>query len=140
MPVWLVKYLPYGIVVIVVLLGIWFIQDWGRGQQKLVDDAREQRQIIRDQEYLRKTNAALDAAAAKIDQNFGRQIGSIEEIKTTVLQPMIKEIRSEVRYSSPDCALTGGVYNALEQARERVNVEIVNGGTTVELPPDSRPQ
>lgn len=114
--------------------GMWYLDH--RGYQRATADAnaRETREKLAAIEQTRKVEKALGEFQTKIDGNLGTRLDALQVLRQTIIQPMQKEIIREARYSSPDCALTDGVFRRINEARAAGSVAGPDGSVTVPLP------
>lgn len=134
MPIWAIRFLPYGIAVALVLGGVAWIDH--RGYQRAKADA-EHRQLVDALVAERKTRRiekGLSDAVAAIDGRLGSKLDAIRVLRTTIIQPIQQGIAHDPRYVDPRCALDDGVFKALNAARAATGAAAPAGSITVALP------
>lgn len=133
-PAWILRFLPYGIAVALILGGVAWIDH--RGYQRAKADA-ERRQLVDAivaERKARRIEQGLSDAVAAIDGRLGSKIDAIRVLRTTIIQPIQQGIAHDPRYVDPRCALDGGVFKAINAARAATNPAAPSGSVTVALP------
>lgn len=148
MPVWLLKYLPYGVVVIAVLGALWFVDH--RGYKRAEDQAKLERTLAHNAQLEANARQAaltqvfeksLQDMATQSDRRLGDRLSQLDVTNRTIIQPtLVKEIRNDPRQSDPNNGITDGMLNTLNQARSfswpgGACVANADGSTTCALPP-----
>lgn len=63
-------------------------------------------------------SAELQTMSDKKDAELASRLSEIRAVETTVIRPtLIKEIRSETRFTDPSAGITDGMFDALNDAR-----------------------
>lgn len=124
-PVWALKLLPYVGAVVLVGGAVWYIDHRGYERAEAEATAREtERQLLQAQleiKFQKMVNDSETRMAAKIiesDQRITEQLGNIDQVNRTVVQPtLIREIQSEARFSDPNAGISDGMRSAINTAR-----------------------
>ena len=124
-PVWALKLLPYAGAVLLVGGAVWYIDHRGYERAEAEATAREtERQLLQAQleiKFQKMVNDSETRMAAKIiesDQRITEQLGNIDQVNRTVVQPtLIREIQSEARFSDPNAGISDGMRSAINTAR-----------------------
>lgn len=115
--------------------GMWYLDH--RGYERATADAaaRETKDALDAEQRTRRIEKALGDGLTGIDSKLGARFDNLRVLRQTIVQPMQKEIIREARYSSPDCALTDGVFGKINAARSASAITGPDGSVTVALPP-----
>lgn len=124
-PVGALKLLPYAGAVLLVGGAVWYIDHRGYERAEAEATAREtERQLLQAQlevKFQKMVNDSETRMAAKIiesDQRITEQLGNIDQVNRTVVQPtLIREIQSEARFSDPNAGISDGMRSAINTAR-----------------------
>lgn len=148
MPLWFMKFLPHGIVILLVGLGLWFVHHKGEekanNRHALLQAQADKRQAEADRKAdarARATEQVMQGLVRQVDANLGTRLRSLTQLETTVIQPTLtREIRSEKRFTdtSPAVGITNGMRSAINSARATSDPSCVtgaNGSVTCSLPP-----
>lgn len=107
MPAFLLRLLPYGVAALALVGAVLYIDHQGYVR------AQTEQAVLE-----RKISDKIGEAVVAIDAQTQARLSGIRSTDRTVLQPIItKELASAPRYSDPACALTPGVFDALQRAR-----------------------
>lgn len=125
MPIWLVKYLPYGIVVAITLGGLWYVDHRGYQRAEVEATLRDtQRQLDlshfnnRLAEQTRTLENSMQTAISNSDANLAQRLSRLDIANKTIIQPTLtKEIRREVRFTDPAAGITDIMRQELNRAR-----------------------
>lgn len=125
MPVWLMRFLPHGIVILAVGFGLWFIYHKGEKAaeqrakvEKLEADNRQLVSTIVMNRRIGKVEDQMRGLVSQFDQRLGIRLRDLDHLETTVIQPTItREIRSEARFSDPAAGISDGMFTAINSAR-----------------------
>lgn len=124
MPVWLLRLIPYGAAAIALAGAVWWIDSSAVDRTKAEQAAIEKR-----------LGEQIAVAVSDIDKNNAIRLTGIRNVDRTILQPTItREIASDPRYSSSDCSLTPGMFDALNRARALAGVAGTDRGTVPTAP------
>jgi hypothetical protein len=105
-PALLARFIPHIAAALAIVGAVWWINDAGYERAQADQAALEKR-----------LTARIDATVADIDRVTADRLGGIDAADRTIIQPLLtREIAGAPRYSDPDCALTPGVFDALNRA------------------------
>lgn len=124
-PVWALKLLPYVGAVVLVGGAVWYIDHRGYERAEAEATAREtERQLlqakleIKFQEMVNDSETRMAAKILESDQRITEQLGNVDQVNRTVVQPtLIREIQSEARFSDPNAGISDGMRSAINAAR-----------------------
>lgn len=130
---WLGRHWPTLACAAAVIGAAWYLDH--RGYRRATADAAaaQAEERLRGEREARRIEKALSAAVGAIDGRLAERIGEIEQVRTTIVQPIRTEIADDPRYRSADCALSDGLFGRINAARAASHSE-PDGGVTVPLP------
>lgn len=145
MPVWFMRLLPHGLVVLAVIAGLWFVHHKGEqaanDRHNLAEAQAVARQIKADKEAQDRVVAlerTMQTMVLSLDRQLGTRLRDLRQLETTVIQPTLtREIQRETRFTDPAAGISLGMLRSLNSARSASNPSCVtdaNGTTTCSLP------
>ena len=125
MPLWLIKYLPYGILAVLIVGGLWYVDHGGykRAENEATarDNARKADLLKVEALLIEQTRLIEGSMQSSINQSDAmivRQLSNLDLTNKTIIQPTLtKEIRREVRLSDPAAGITDIMRQELNRAR-----------------------
>ena len=128
-------FLPQIMIGLALLFGVWMIHHKGVMAERARQEARQAHERLEAEQRARRIETALREAVGAIDSRLGDRLEALQSIRTTIVQPMQKEIQVETRYRDPQCSLTRGVLDNLNRAIDASNpIASGSGEVTVPIP------
>jgi len=131
----LLRLLPYG-AALAALVALYMAIDHAGYQRAQAADAAAR--SIAEGAAARITAQIEHDLGARLDgiyTNLSGEIGGIDAVNRTIIQPVIqKEIASDPRYSDPDTGISVGMFAAINTARALSDPARAGAGVTVAVP------
>ncbi len=124
-PAVVLRFLPH----ILITLGIIGAMLW-------IDHRGYQRRVADEQRAAAMQRIHTEEQMAKIDGHLGAKIDKVRVLRTTIIQPVQKEIIREARYTDPGCFLTAVGLQSDNDAR----AGSIASGVTIALPEPATPR
>lgn len=127
MPIWLIRFLPYGAAVLALVAAVWYIDH--RGYQRAQHQAEEREKdrklqlaatAILINKALDNTENRMQGIVNQSDRSLTDKINGIDTVNKTIIQPtLIKEIANDPRFTNPDLGITDGMLDSINSARKQ---------------------
>lgn len=124
-PLWAIKALPYVGAVALVGGAVWYIDHRGYERAEHQAEQREKERqlqlaataiLIRDQAA--QTRQEMQQLITDSDNRLSATLRNLDTENTTIVQPtLVKEIRSDPRFTDPSAGITDGMLRAINTAR-----------------------
>jgi hypothetical protein len=147
MPLWVIKYAPYGILAVLLVVGLWFVDHNGYKRAQTQDQLQTERDNnlrlqVKNwmQQQVSIFEREMQIKVNESDQKLAERIDAINVEERTIVQPTIqREIRNDPRLSDPSLGLSDSLWGALNVSRERGShpcITLADGSATCSLSED----
>jgi hypothetical protein len=143
MPLWVIKYAPYGILAVLLVVGLWFVDHNGYKRAQTQDQLQTERDNnlrlqVKNwmQQQVSIFEREMQIKVNESDQKLAERIDAINVEERTIVQPTIqREIRNDPRLSDPNLGLSDSLWGALNVSRERGSHPCITSLTAAQRAP-----